>query len=225
LNDPKLCVSIQVNTTEQTISEIQSISESVDYIELRLDYQTSPVDLNEIRKATTKPLIATNRCQEQGGYAKGNDTERLQLLIEAAETGFEYIDLELTSPKLVNVVETIHENGGKVILSHHDFNETPSLEYMKKTISTALQYGGDICKIIGTAQSYEDNVVYLRFLKENHGHIAFAMGKPGVISRIVAPLLGAPFTYAAQSTGRECAPGQLTSEEMTSLYSLLRVDP
>ena len=221
--NPKLCVSIQVNNTEQTISEIKGISESVDYIELRLDYQTSPVNLTEIRKSTKKPLIATNRCQEQGGYAMGSNAERLQLLIDASAAGFDYIDLELTSHNLSHYVEAIHENSGKVILSHHDFHETPSLEYMQNTVSTALKQGGDICKIVGTAQSYEDNVVYMRFLKENPGNIAFAMGKHGVISRIIAPLLGAPFTYAAQSTGRECAPGQLTSEEMTSLYRLLRV--
>ena len=193
------------------------------YIELRLDYQTSPLDLTEIRNATTKPLIATNRCQEQGGNAKGTDTERLQLLKEAAETGFDYIDLELTSSNN-DYVETIQGNKCKVILSHHDFHATPSLEFMQKTCSSAQKNGADICKIIGTAQSYNDNVVYMRFLKENPGHIAFAMGEHGVISRIIAPLLGAPFTYASQSTGRECAPGQLTSEEMVSLYSLLRVD-
>ena len=223
MNDPKLCVSIQVNTTKQTISEIQSISESVDYIELRLDYQTSPVNLTEIRKATKKPLIATNRCREQGGYAKGSDAERLQLLIDASAAGFDYIDLELTAPNLSHYVEAIHENSGKVILSHHDFHGTPSLEYMQNAVSTAQRHGGDVCKIIGTAQCYEYNIVYMRFLKNNPGNIAFAMGKPGVISRIVAPLLGAPFTYAAQATGRECAPGQLTSEEMASLYRILRV--
>ena len=29
--------------------------------------------------------------------------------------------------------------------------------------------------------------------------------------------------YASQSTGRECAPGQLTPEEMTKLYRLMRI--
>ena len=223
MGNPKVCVSIQVNDTKQTIREIKNLSETVDYIELRLDYQTSTINLTEIRKVTSKPLIATNRCREQGGYAKGSDVERFQLLLEAAEKGFDYIDLELTILNLENYVEVIHEKGCKVILSSHDFNQTPSLEYMQETKDNALNIGGDICKLVGTAKNYEDNLVYLRFLKENPGNIAFAMGKYGIISRILAPLLGAPFTYASQSTGRECAPGQLTLEEMTILYRLMRI--
>jgi len=39
--------------------------------------------------------------------------------------------------------------------------------------------------------------------------VVIGMGPQGAITRIVAPLLGSPFTYAAPEKGREVVEGQL----------------
>jgi 3-dehydroquinate dehydratase len=48
------------------------------------------------------------------------------------------------------------------------------------------------------------------------------MGKEAQITRIAAPLLGAPFTYAALESGRETAPGQLDKDTLAALLKLLK---
>jgi len=220
MGDPKICASIQVNTTDQTISEAKRLGDTVDYIELRLDYRTEPISLKEVRDATHVPLIATNRCKEQGGYA--SEPDRLEVLREASEAGFEFIDLEILTPSVKHHVKSIQAWGCKVILSHHDFHVTPLLGFMQETRDKAARLGADVCKIIGTAESFMDNIVYLKFLKRNPGNISFGMGQHGVVSRVLSPYMGALFTYAASSSGRECAPGQLTPGEMSALYSVLK---
>ena len=51
--------------------------------------------------------------------------------------------------------------------------------------------------------------------------IALGMGKKGKITRLAAPLLGAPFTYASPAAGSETGPGQLEMDTLIKIYSLL----
>ena len=46
--------------------------------------------------------------------------------------------------------------------------------------------------------------------------VAFGMGNLGKITRIVAPFLGAEFTYAAMDEGAQTAPGQIKYSIMKS---------
>jgi 3-dehydroquinate dehydratase len=54
--------------------------------------------------------------------------------------------------------------------------------------------------------------------------ICFCMGPVGRVSRVLSPLFGGAFTYAAVARGKEAASGQLTAPEMRQLYRLLGVD-
>lgn len=47
------------------------------------------------------------------------------------------------------------------------------------------------------------------------------MGEKGALSRILAPLIGSPFTYAATITGQESAAGQFSAFELNKIYSML----
>jgi len=51
--------------------------------------------------------------------------------------------------------------------------------------------------------------------------IAVSMGEYGKISRILGPLLGSYLTFAAPAKGREAAPGQLTVEELHTVFDIL----
>ncbi len=48
------------------------------------------------------------------------------------------------------------------------------------------------------------------------------MGKDGRITRIAAPLLGAPFTYASLDNTRETASGQLDSRTLKQIIDMIR---
>ena len=50
--------------------------------------------------------------------------------------------------------------------------------------------------------------------------VAFAMGKKGVLSRLLAPYYGAPFTYVYIGE-KPVAPGQLGFEEIIELWNIM----
>jgi len=84
--------------------------------------------------------------------------------------------------------------------------------------------GADIAKVAFQANSYEDVMRLMGVLPENDVGIpviAVSMGEYGRISRILGPLLGSYLTFAAPAKGQEAAPGQLTVEELHTVFDIL----
>jgi 3-dehydroquinate dehydratase-1 len=215
-------VTIPAIILEQTLSQLDALRDP-DFVEIRFDFRDEMIDPREIRKVVDVPLIATNRSQHQGGFAKEDEEKRIEMIIEACDAGYEYADLELTLPLLEKSIETIHGLGSECILSHHDFSVTPSIEQLTLFYSKAKAVGGDLVKLIGTVNNYVENLTYLEFVAKNRGCISFGMGRMGVSSRLLSPLVGGAFTYASAGEGKESAPGQLTLSRMRALYRELGV--
>jgi len=131
--------------------------------------------------------------------------------------------VRLSTPNLIELAEKVHELGSDLIVSHHDHQGTPSKRVMEEVLNLSLAVGGDVCKVVGTANAYEDNLAYLEFVRRNPGTVSFGMGCLGVPSRLLCPLFGGAFTYASAVKGEESAPGQLTLEEMRGIYRLMGV--
>ncbi|MEM2936330.1 MAG: type I 3-dehydroquinate dehydratase, partial [Candidatus Bathyarchaeia archaeon] len=153
--------------------------------------------------------------------------ERVQTLIDAAELGFQYVDVELITNALKSTIEKLRKGGSGVMVSFHDFKGTPNLTEMEKIIRSEMEVGADICKLITTANEAVDNVPCL-LLNWNISKITkvvcFAMGERGTVSRTLAPIFGAHFTYASVEEGRETASGQLSITNLRKLYRSLGVE-
>ena len=221
---PLICVAVTGRDTEQTITRIQGLS-SPDLIEIRFDYSLEPIDPSRVRDATETPLIATNRPAYQGGLSKEAEEGRRGALYEACEAGFEYADVELAAPGSGDAVKHVHDAGSRCILSHHDFEATPTLEELNRLHARAKSMGADVVKLVGTANYYGDNIIYLAYISEKPGNVSFGMGLHGVPSRVLSPLIGGAFTYASTEEGEESAPGQLTLRKMRELYEAMGVGP
>jgi 3-dehydroquinate dehydratase type I len=94
---------------------------------------------------------------------------------------------------------------------------------MRRIIERQLAAGADICKLITTARSFEDNLAVLNLIREFPGKrvVSFAMGEYGYVSRVMCPLVGGDFTYASLQEGRESAPGQLTVVQLKKIYGMM----
>ena len=217
---PLVCVAIMAETTQQTINSVNS-ADQADLIEIRLDYRREPLDLTAIRSATDKPLIATNRRKDQGGKAEEPEKERIQLLVDAVNSGFEYVDIALTTPDLSENIEKLRKLGAKVIASYHDFKNPLNSEQIEAKHIELSNSGCDVVKIVGWTTSYEDNLPYLEYNKAHPGNLSFGMSEKGTISRMLAPLTGAWFTYASLEAGRELAPGQISLNSLRKTYRSL----
>ena len=224
MDSPKICVVITGRDLEDVVETIGRVEDHhPDLIEIRLDYLDRPYQLDVIRNASTLPMIATNRGTDQGGLSSEADSERMEPVIRACEAGFEYADIELAIPQAGQIAERVKDLGAKVIISHHDLKGTPHKERLDEIMNRMLEAGADICKIVGTATSPEDNLTYLNLIQENPSVslVSFGMGKTGLLSRVFSPLFGAKYTYASSEAGRESAPGQLTIPELKQIYGIM----
>jgi 3-dehydroquinate dehydratase type I len=226
--NPKVCVSISSTDTHELLERAQRAERlSADLVEVRLDRLRSYTELKTIARAVESPIIGTNRPRSEKGSFDGSEAERLKILMEAVEGGFQYVDLELTTNRLDSVIKTFREIGAKIILSQHDHFGTPELEKLASTLTQLQKFKPDVCKIVTTAQMPEDNLTVLGLLKANRHNspiVSFAMGQEGVWSRLLAPFYGADFTYASLERGQETAPGQSTIAELRRIYEMLGVE-
>jgi len=170
------------------------------------------------------PKIATCKLRSRHGKFSGTQTEQQQLLSRAAKSGFEYVDVDLTQPKLNETIKALKRLGAKPIVSLHDFAETPSAAELGSVLEREIASGADVCKIVTTAKRVEDNLVLLNFTATACSKakiVCFATGELGKVSRILSPLFGGCFTFASLERGSETAAGQMTIQEMRTAYELL----
>jgi len=216
MGKPRLCATITSNNP-RAIKEIEPL---VDLFEVRIDLIGD--DWQEIIGHLGKPWIACNRSAAEGGKWEGNEARRIERLLQATELGAEIIDIELRTKNLKKIVELIKRRA-KCLLSFHDLEKTPPFDTMKQIIQEQSKAGADICKIVTTARSFEDNLSALQLIPEfpNLKLVVFTMGPLGIVSRLLCPLAGGDFTYASVARGEESAPGQITVKELTRLYGML----
>lgn len=223
----QICVSLATSKVSKIPLLIRKAeSKGADFAEIRLDHLQS---LNGIEKVTRKahvPLIVTNRQHESGGKNRQRETERIETLLEAAQHGFSYADIELDNPKAKAVIKELTGMGVKSIVSFHNFGETPPIEELRKIASSEINVGADICKLVTTANKMVDNIPCLSLVSEMNPKtkiVCFAMGKEGLLSRALSPLFGAFFTYASLGGGLETAPGQPDIQRLRQIYKHLGV--
>jgi len=161
---------------------------------------------------------------EHHGKFSGSENERQKILMDAAKNGFEYVDIDLSTPNMRKLIVDLREVGAKPIVSFHDFNRTPELSQLNKVLEEEIALGADICKIVTTARHVEDNLTTLNFVSKASKKakiVCFAMGELGKPSRLLSPVFGAFFTFASIDEKRKTAKGQLTIQEMRRAYELL----
>lgn len=208
-----ICVSIGRTRHKMMIAEQQALAEKgAELVELRLDWLSRPPDLTRLLKDRPTPCIVTCRRQNERGRWRGSEEGRLALLRTAIVEGVEYVDLE------EDVATQIPRYGTtQRIISSHDFEETP--ENLEEIHARLRRLDPDIVKLVTMANSPSDVVRMLSLVKEAETPtIGFCMGEVGVASRILCGKYGAPFTYASFSDERELAPGQISYEQMKTVY-------
>ena len=209
-----ICVSI----AEPTLEDCRAALKGLDFAEIRIDKTPlSPLEIKELFSEPVK-LIATCRPGTR------SDEDRLAVLLAAVAAGAAYVDIEVDAPAPLRtaVVAAAKEKGSKVIVSYHNNTETPLRHLLLQAIESCFDHGADIVKIICRVRSPQDCVRILSLYESRKNVIALGMGELGVITRIAAPFLGAPLTYAALAPGRETAEGQLDIKTLRTIMDLVK---
>jgi 3-dehydroquinate dehydratase type I len=190
-----------------------------DLAEIRLDYLGRGESYEKIAKVDDIPLIATFRSKKRDSQQR-KEKGFADNLIVAAEAGFNYVDIEIETRNLNSVVNKIHRLGARTIVSHHDFQTTPSTPELDNVLRVCRASDAWMPKIVTTVRRLEDNLRLLSFIQKaskDGGLVCFGMGKIGIQSRIFSPIYGASFTFASLDE-RPVAPGQISVMRMRRIY-------
>ena len=175
--------------------------------------------LDDLHEQVGLPIIATNRCQKEGGHWDGSEEARVELLMSAL-TRVDAVDVELTAPLRNRVVDAARSLNKVLIISSHDFKVTPPASVMTATLEQAMDDGADIAKLAVTPNSTADTLALLTVTQETDFPVStIAMGKLGSHTRVVAPIYGSVLTYGAVEDA--VAPGQLRIDELKHFMEML----
>ncbi len=221
----RICIPIAETTMKDAIKAIKEANRFADLIELRMDYLRKP-GLAILLQDRQKPFIVTNRRKEEGGQYWVNERRRVRILEEAIDLGAEFVDVEFEAKGSWLRDFIANKKGTRIILSSHNFQETPSLKELRRICDRMTRWRANIVKIVTFARGWEDNLLILSLIpyarKRGQEIVALCMGEKGKMSRVFAPLLGAAWTYAPLKKERASAPGQLTLQELKKIWEKLR---
>lgn len=220
---PRLCVALGFPTiAELSQAAEREYKDGTTFFEFRLDYLTDPaagVDL--IRKFRRvhpdAQILATCRHRRAKGHFGGDPEKQLALLKGSAEASACLVDLEIETAEKTKTAITAIRALAPLIISYHNFQNTPSLEGIMRRLA---KIPADVYKIATTARKPTDNLRVMQFVEHHELSplVALAMSEVGAASRILMPSIGSLFTYAAPSEHAGTAPGQISARTLRSLY-------
>ncbi|HVI11058.1 MAG TPA: shikimate dehydrogenase [Candidatus Binatia bacterium] len=227
---PRVCVAITASDAGDLVEKADFVARDNSFLEFRLDHISKPAlafpkikQFFEMHPGVT--VIATCRREANGGKFRGSIASQLEILAKASAIGCQLVDLELqTAAKCKPAQLQKLRSRSAVVLSFHDFRGTRKLD---ETLDKMRAYPADFYKVVSTASALSDNLTMIQFLgrqADNHSLIGLCMGEQGIISRVLGVRAGSVFTFASAIPGEETAPGQVTAQELRSVYRIDSVD-
>jgi 3-dehydroquinate dehydratase type I len=168
--------------------------------------------VRDVRKLM--PVLVTLRSSAEGGAWHDGEPERLALyraLLPVADA----VDTELAAPLRADLVTAARRANKLVVLSHHDFEKTPTDAALDRVVTRGFRAGADVVKLAAKVEDDRDTARLAALFARHAGRplVVIGMGDAGKKTRVLFPALGSLFTFAA--LGRGTAPGQLDVTAMS----------
>jgi 3-dehydroquinate dehydratase-1 len=234
---PLICLPLVGESKEQVLREAEGlVALRPDLLEWRVDACELVENigeclalLRELRQSIGEiPLIFTCRIALEGGLKKLTQEKRLELFTAAIASGnVDLVDIELCNEeKFVKVIqERAKTDNVKVILSYHNFKETPSEPFIYSKLVEAQTAGADIAKLAVMPETYGDVLTLLSATNKARNErvrvpmVTMSMGPEGAVSRLAGGLFGSDITFAIGL--QASAPGQIPIQELKMGMALL----
>lgn len=243
---PRVAVTISAPTLQNAMEQLKRIPDSVPKrvarhpveVELRLD----ELESDQARAQTVLliarlgvPLILTHRAAREGGKAPRNEEERQTLIaqilsqLKAPLAAGSLLDIEASSLAThpagwKPVIEQAREKGLNLMVSHHDFNATPTdvASLLPPAQMLADTPGGPplLYKSATKTQNWTQELTILAASRQanlkERAYALMGMGRP--TARLLAPFFGSPLVYAVPPGAPAVAPGQLSFTDLLDTW-------
>lgn len=234
---PLVCVPMVEKSKEAVLDEAHKIAGlAADIVELRIDAWDCVEDtkqslalISEIRSIMKNiPIILTCRGHWEGGFKEVSEATK-DAIYDGAIKGelVDFVDKELCyGPETLKILQQkANSSNIHLIVSYHDFQKTPSKEFIYSQLVSQIRCGADVAKIAVMPQTEEDVLSLLgatlavRREFPDYPLITMSMGKLGAVSRIVGCLFGSDLSFAVGSAAS--APGQIPVAELQASLDIL----
>ncbi|MDX6151534.1 type I 3-dehydroquinate dehydratase [Marinococcus sp. PL1-022] len=235
---PCVCVPLIGKSKNELLDETKHIiQKEPDLIEWRADFFEDLVEfetvldaLEQVRKEIGDiPLLFTIRSIHEGGQkVELNANEKIELIKKVCATRhIDFIDYELENNQehIEEVQKNAEKNNVKLILSFHDFHQTPDEEEMLAKFHKASNRKADIAKLAVMPKNMKDVLAVLQVTEKTNDELAIpvvtmAMGADGAITRLAGWKTGSLFTFGIGKGSS--APGQVPIELIKSMEAPLK---
>ena len=198
------------------LNRFPSLTETVcDIAEVRLDLIGDSSDWVSRSRAIQEsgtPTILTLRIVDEGGKCSATEEERLSIFQRALSI-VSAIDVEFRSGLASRLFPQVERVSKCLIVSYHDFAQTPALEKLEEVITEASAQAS-IVKV-STMIKAEADIKILEELLMRKWPVPLCiigMGSLGTSTRVNFPCLGSALTYGFLDS--PSAPGQLSARAL-----------
>lgn len=220
--DIAVSIAPENKLTEELLNNLATYKEDIDIVELRVD-QWNEVDIHLVEtvkqqiKNLEKRLLITYRTKGQGGNGQLSGEayyKMLNTVIEAQQCDLIDIEFEknINKERLTQLITSAQNKDIEVILSYHDFEQTPKLDELKHLYYKMQALNPDYMKVAVMPKNKQDVTNLLMAMSDsadsvNPRVIGIAMSKLGLITRTAQGVFGGTVSYGCIDTPK--APGQV----------------
>jgi len=235
---PKTIVPTTGTTAALVLQQAAAIGANADadLIEWRIDYLDIATDAPKLAAlgkqvasaAQGKPLILTFRTKAEGGARAISDADYGRLYAALIPAGFiDLLDVEMfRDPAVVQtLVAAAHRAGIKVVMSSHDFQNTPDTVEIVARLRRQETLGADVLKIAVMPHSPADVLALLDASAQLRGQysskplLVMSMGGLGAITRLSGEVFGSDLTFGM--IGVPSAPGQVEVKQLRQVLDVV----
>jgi 3-dehydroquinate dehydratase-1 len=235
---PAVCTPLVARSHEALVAEARELAAlAPDLLEWRVDFFDGLADAAAVVRAARAireaapglPLLFTRRSQREGGERIAASEAQVLAAYEAVcgERLAEFVDWEMEgdAQALAAVQRAARDARASVVLSFHDFQQTPPAAEVTRKFARAHALGGDVAKLAVMPRGMHDVLALLEGMLAASESlpipvIGMSMGPMGALTRACGASFGSALSFAV---GRSAsAPGQMPIADLRAAIEVLR---
>jgi 3-dehydroquinate dehydratase-1 len=235
---PLICTPLIGRTGEAIESELAKVTpKAPDLIEWRVDFFDGIADIEQVIdmarsiKAAARgiPILFTRRSIREGGESIPlTEDHVVEMYCAVCRSGtVDFIDFEMSNATehIRQLRQVSRQSDIKMVMSYHNFRETPALDVLFQRFVQAQEQGADAAKVAVMPTRLEDVLALLSATLKAAQElqipvISMSMGSYGSLSRMFGWVFGSAVTFAVGDGSS--APGQVPIEDLSAVIGIVR---
>ena len=234
---PLICSPLVGRTRDAILAEAATVvAKQPDVIEWRVDFfggigdTVAVLDTGRALRAAVgdAPIIFTRRSIREGGEPIAIGDEEVVALYDAVGASglVDFLDFEMGNDgdQVRRVRDGARTHGTRVILSYHNFESTPGIDFLVGRFVEAERLGADVAKVAVMPRDRDDVLALLAATSRAEAQaqiplISMSMGPLGAVTRMIGGVFGSSLSFAVGAGSS--APGQMPIDDLKTVYDII----